>query len=70
MTERVTKEDILTIEHRNMAETPTSLAARINALGMLSIAQAIDGLTHQLKRVIDTEIAPEQPELVVVPDDE
>ena len=53
MTERVTKEDILTFKHCN------SLDARINALGMLAIAQAIDGLTHQLKRVIDTEMPPE-----------
>lgn len=71
--ERITKEDILTTQYRNLSETQETLAARITALGLLAIAQAIDGITKQIKRVIDTEMPPEQseqPELVVVPDGE
>ena len=66
MTDRITKEDLRPQAYRN-AETE---AARITALGLLAISQAIDGLTKQIKRVIDKEMPPERPELVVVPEDE
>ena len=66
MTDRVTKED-LDPRVFNGSEVE---AARITALGLLAIAQAIDGFTKQVKRVIDTEMPPEQPELTIVPDDE
>lgn len=67
MIDRITKEDFNPNIRYRGAETA---AARITALGMLAIAQSIDGLTHQFKRVIDTEMPPEQPELTIVPDDE
>jgi hypothetical protein len=56
MTERVSKEDLKT-DLRFRGEITE--AARIRALGDLAIAQAIDGLTTQVKRMIDDEMGPE-----------
>ncbi len=56
MTERVTKNDFNSVARFNGENTE---AAKITALGLLAVAQAIDGLTHQLKRVVDTELPPE-----------
>lgn len=55
MTDKVTKEDILTHRHPQLGEAHQTQAARIKSLGMLAIAQSIDGLVHQLKRMIDDE---------------
>ena len=54
MTEKVTKSD-LRPAYNNMAE-----AARVQALGMLAIAQSIDGLTRQIERLTDNEIKKEK----------
>ena len=55
--EKVTQRDITGRHTYSGNETE---AAKIIALGNLAIAQSIDGLTKQLKRVIDTEFDPEE----------
>lgn len=52
---RITRKDI----EGSMATNAETQAAKILALGHLAVAQSIDGLTAQLKRVIDTEFDPE-----------
>jgi|SaaInlV_165m_DNA_2_1040747.scaffolds.fasta_scaffold196494_1 hypothetical protein len=55
--ERVTKRDIEKLRSYNGSETES---AKIQALGYLAVAQAIDGLTAQVKRIIDDGIGEDQ----------